>query len=383
MISKLKDVHYRFINLITITSLIVISIVLLEDNIELPSFLFFTAACVLGAYSIWLWISNKKRKSKRQKSERVTEIIVLSIATCIISIIGVIETYQNYLSTTILLAEVFTFSAAIGYLEKYKNRRLSQLIQSRKRYIIGTIICLFTFTLLFILLAYESEEVINFIGVCFFLFLILFGIKWFFKQVKSIINLKNEKAKTELLHLQNQVNPHFFFNVLNNLYGTVGKDPKQAQDIILKLSDMMRYSIYNGQKEKVTIKEEIDHLKNYIDLNQMRYHKIVNIDFDINIKDTSLKIVPLLYLMLLENAFKHGVEKLRNEAYVKIKIEKIQNAIIFTVTNNYDKESKVQTKGIGLKNLKRRLELAYPENHKLSISDKNGTYKAILKLQIL
>ena len=109
--------------------------------------------------------------------------------------------------------------------------------------------------------------------IAFFYFPLLFILitRWIFKQTKSILALKNENAKTELLHLKSQVNPHFFFNMLNNLYGLVGTDAKKAQDLILKLSDMMRYSIYEGEKEFVTLEEEVEYLKNYIELHKMRY----------------------------------------------------------------------------------------------------------------
>ena len=96
--------------------------------------------------------------------------------------------------------------------------------------------------------------------------------QWLFVNIRFIIRLKNEKAKTELMHLQSQVNPHFFFNMLNNLYGLVDKDGAQAKQLILKLSDMMRYSIYEGQKEYVTLAQEIEFIKNFVALHQMRYH---------------------------------------------------------------------------------------------------------------
>ena len=133
-----------------------------------------------------------------------------------------------------------------------------------------------------------------------------FIIHWIIKNIKSMIRLKNEKAKTELMHLKSQVNPHFFFNMLNNLYGLVGKDSKKAQELILKLSDMMRYSIYDGEKDTVLLSEEVTYLENYIELHKMRYHKTIDIQFNIDIKDDDYKINPLVFIILLENAFKHG-----------------------------------------------------------------------------
>ncbi|CAN0576317.1 unnamed protein product, partial [Ectocarpus sp. 12 AP-2014] len=135
---------------------------------------------------------------------------------------------------------------------------------------------------------------------------LFYGIIWMLGRLKSVLNLRNETKKNELAHLQNQVNPHFFFNTLNNLYGLVGKDPKKAQELILKLSDMMRYSIYEGERAYVTLEEEITYLKNYIALHEMRYHKKINIQFQEDIQKQGVQIMPLLFILLLENAFKHG-----------------------------------------------------------------------------
>lgn len=201
---------------------------------------------------------------------------------------------------------------------------------------------------------------------------------WLVRQIIFITKLKNEKTKAELMFLKSQVSPHFFFNMLNNLYGLVAKDPQKAQELILKLSDMMRYSIYEGEKESVTIEEEIIFLKNYIELHKMRYHKEINVDFDSDI-DENLKIVPLLFIILLENAFKHGIENLRENAYIKMSLVSSKKEICFAIENNYEKTENKE--GIGLKNLKRRLELIYPNQHELNfrITEKNYQVQLILK----
>ncbi|MDE1206742.1 sensor histidine kinase [Tenacibaculum larymnensis] len=206
---------------------------------------------------------------------------------------------------------------------------------------------------------------------------------WLFKQIKSIIRLKNEKTKTELMHLKSQVNPHFFFNTLNNLYGLVGKDAKKAQELILKLSDMMRYSVYDGEKDTVLLSEEVTYLQNYIELHKMRYHKAIDIQFKIDITDNDYKVMPLLFIILLENAFKHGVENLRNNAYVHLTLKAHQNAIHFEIENNFDASEENQDEGIGLQNLKRRLELVYPKNHTLTTSKTGDVYYANLNIKNL
>ncbi len=207
-------------------------------------------------------------------------------------------------------------------------------------------------------------------------------IYWILKNIKSIIRLKNEKAKTELMHLKSQVNPHFFFNMLNNLYGLVGNDSKKAQKLILKLSDMMRYSIYDGEKDTVLLSEEVTYLENYIELHKMRYHKTIDVQFNMDIKDNDYEINPLLFIILLENAFKHGVENLREHAFVRINLEAHNNIVNFEIENNFDASEKTHEAGIGLKNLKRRLEIVYPKKHTLVIYETNNIYNAKLNIKL-
>ena len=215
----------------------------------------------------------------------------------------------------------------------------------------------------------------------YYLLLIILGASWFTKQIISLIKLKNERAKTELLHLKSQVNPHFFFNTLNNLYGLVGTDVKKAQKLILKLSDMMRYSIYEGEQDLVTLKEEVDYLKNYIELHRMRYHKDINVQFEVQIED-EYNVMPLLFIILLENAFKHGIENLSEEAYTHLIMKTKNNNVFFEIENNFDVLQPKGDNGIGLKNLKRRLELVYPQKHTLTFSTRENVYKAQLTLQL-
>jgi two-component system sensor histidine kinase AlgZ len=222
---------------------------------------------------------------------------------------------------------------------------------------------------------------ISVIVLLYYFLLIILGLFWFIEQIISLFRLKNEKAKAELLHLKSQVNPHFFFNTLNNLYGLVGADTKKAQELILKLSDMMRYSIYEGEKEVVTLKAEVDYLKNYIELHKMRYHKEIDVKVEVQIED-DYKVMPLLFIILLENAFKHGIENLSKDAYVHINVNTKNNKVFFEIENNFDTTLPKEDKGIGLKNLKRRLELVYPKKHSLSFSTTENIYKAKLELKL-
>ncbi len=152
--------------------------------------------------------------------------------------------------------------------------------------------------------------------------------------------------------------------------------------MILKLSDMMRYSIYEGEKDLVTLEEEVEYLKNYIELHKMRYRKTIDIKFTNDISENH-KVMPLLFIILLENAFKHGVENLRKDAFVYVHISTQGDNIQFTVENNFDPSEVPEKSGIGLKNLKRRLELGYLNKHSLSFTSTNEIYKAELTISKL
>lgn len=220
-------------------------------------------------------------------------------------------------------------------------------------------------------------------SLLFFTSMAVWMIRWVILQIQFILRLKKEKTHAELMHLKSQVNPHFFFNTLNNLYGLVEKDPAKAQQLILKLSDMMRYSIYEGQNDWVSLSDEITYLENYMDLHRMRYHKDIAIRFDLDVQDRNVKIMPLLFIIMVENAFKHGVEKLRKDAFVHIRLKATQQVIDFEIENNFDTEEINSVAGIGLKNLKKRLELVYRKKYKLEeFLDREGIYKIQLSLTL-
>ena len=227
----------------------------------------------------------------------------------------------------------------------------------------------------------DYPTVVGITVLIYYALLLVVGIIWIIKQLKSLMTLKNEKTKNELLHLQSQVNPHFFFNMLNNLYGMIDKDTQKSKVLILKLSDLMRYSIYEGEKNLVTLEEEIAYLKNYIELHKMRYHKKIDIQFNNDIEDSNIKVMPLLFIILLENAFKHGVENLRGNAFIHIDLISKKNEILFQIENNFDKNTLPKKLGIGIKNLKRRLELAYTNNHSLIFTTVDSVYKVQLELK--
>jgi len=200
-----------------------------------------------------------------------------------------------------------------------------------------------------------------------------------YQQWRRFNDLKIEKGKAELELLKSQINPHFLFNTLNNLYGLIVEKSDEAPEVVLKLSDMLRYTIYEGKEEFVFLKNEIVYLENYIALHKIRYQKNVDIFFN-HKTEKDLKIAPLLFIILLENAFKHGVEQLTKDAYIHIDLKSNGDIVTFQIANNFEQEKKHSNKGIGLDNLNQRLLLLYPKKHSLKIVKEKAVYKTTLKI---
>ena len=217
-----------------------------------------------------------------------------------------------------------------------------------------------------------------------FLFLVLAYLifSWIYEKIKTIRELKNEKLQSELSLLRSQINPHFFFNTLNNLYGLAIEKSEETPAVILKLSEMMRYAIYDGKRDTVGIDDEIKFLQNYIDLHTIRHFKKLQVKFDKDIQNRESKIAPLILINLVENAFKHGAEKLEKDAFINITITTSETDVLtFVVENNYDPNQEVKG-GIGNENLKRHLALSYPGRHEFSISKNEAIFRVELSLYL-
>lgn len=200
-----------------------------------------------------------------------------------------------------------------------------------------------------------------------------------YDQWRWFQNLKNEKAAAELAMLKSQINPHFFFNTLHNLHSLTVTQSPQAPEVILTLGKMMRYTIYEGKKEIVPVSAEIEYLLAYLELNKIRHQKSVRIDFRHDCQE-GITVAPLLFIILLENAFKHGVEKMTEGAYVDLDLTANAKGIEFRVENNFDPTNPLVPPGIGLANLRRRLELTYPQGFTLETIVGDGVYLVKLSL---
>jgi two-component system LytT family sensor kinase len=205
--------------------------------------------------------------------------------------------------------------------------------------------------------------------------------EWFRTQ-RRIQKAENEQLYSELKYLQAQIHPHFFFNTLNNLYGLALAKSDEAPGLILKLSDMMRYILYQTNVPSIGLEKELHHLHNYIELEKIRYKD----NFDIFFKQRGplheVSVAPLLLLPFVENAFKHGFSESMQNAYISIDIDVSENVFLFSVENSLPvttKNTEIET-GLGLKNVMRRLELLYPGSYTLKLHKGDDSYRVELSL---
>ncbi len=180
---------------------------------------------------------------------------------------------------------------------------------------------------------------------------------------------ENENLKSELALLRSQISPHFMFNVLNSLTALARKKSDGLEPIIIKLSQLMRYTIYHSTIPKVDLQTELEYLENYIDLQRLRFGHHIEINFVKNVTQPDFKIEPMLLISFVENAFKHGSGLVTNPA-IHISIECKEGVLKFNVKNKFVADAeRDSTHGVGLKNVKRRLELLYEHQYDLKITD--------------
>ena len=195
---------------------------------------------------------------------------------------------------------------------------------------------------------------------------------------------ENENLKTELSLLRSQASPHFMFNVLNNMVALARKKSDLLEPSLLKFSSLMRYMLYDADEEKVGLEKEIDYLQSYIDLQQQRFGKNVQLNVNLQQFDDNYEIEPMLLIPFVENAFKHGTGFIE-DAQIVISLKAEKGMLYFNVQNKYDPASieiKDKTSGIGLTNVKRRLNLLYGDKQNLLISRKDNWFTISLQLNL-
>jgi two-component system LytT family sensor kinase len=213
----------------------------------------------------------------------------------------------------------------------------------------------------------------------------LYMVRQLFKNQETLFHLENDKLKLELTHLKSQVQPHFFFNTLNNLYSLSIQGSSKTSPMIADLSSIMRYVLYESENEKVPLEKEINFIKSYVQLERIRHDEPNIIEFAVQGNTALHEIEPLLFLPLIENAFKHALQKDIPGKYVKIALVADEHELVFQIANpkhkSHPAEQGVNDGGIGLKNVKKRLELLYPGRHQLEIDTEDETFNVLLTIK--
>jgi two-component system LytT family sensor kinase len=191
--------------------------------------------------------------------------------------------------------------------------------------------------------------------------------------------LEKEKVQAELLFLKSQINPHFLFNTINDIYSLTYRKDDQAPVALLKLSSLLRYILYNENSPKIILTKELSYIEDYMELVRIGNKGMVYIDYQVDVVDAEHSIEPLLLIPIIENIFKHGViDDPSRPAYIHIQLK--ENQFKIKCSNYVKKQYKDQTGGIGLKNVKRRLELLYPETHRFIVQQKENTFNCSLEV---
>lgn len=206
-------------------------------------------------------------------------------------------------------------------------------------------------------------------------------VRWYSER-KKMEEERRRNAEAELTWLKNQLNPHFLFNTLNNISSLTQIDPDRAQECIAQFSDLLRYALYDSNVKKVTLNDECRFMENYINLMSLRCNEMTRIETRMDDFDNGLLISPLLFISLIENAFKHGVSS-HKKSYVKIDMGVDGNDLVFSCENSIHEQSTTNhsCSGIGLENMTRRLELLYPESYKYEQFIDGEAYVVIVRIK--
>ena len=212
-------------------------------------------------------------------------------------------------------------------------------------------------------------------------------VKDWVQQVTEKQQLQTQTMQSELRFLKSQINPHFLFNTLNNLYALTLKKSDKAPEIVIKLSEMMRYMLYECNEKRVLLSKEVNYIYNYLDLEKLRQGKNVAITFETDGEISEQTIAPLMFIPFLENSFKHGLSNQISQGFVNIRLSVEQKKVYFYIENSKAEKLPLKDKnrpsgGIGLVNVHRRLNLLYPDKYELNIDDTPTTYAVNLYIEL-
>lgn len=303
---------------------------------------------------------------------------------------GIGEFSEHFMVEIGMVVPLFYLITLVLYPKILKKKGIGQ-------YLIGVFISLIVFWVIQnyiegFLFIFDEENIVVNAGNLYSLFVIssiatLYSLIIEYFEIERQKNQESsERLQSELNFLRSQISPHFIFNVLNSIvYLIKVKNTKEAEEVTLKLSTLMRYMLYESDQTMIPINNERNYIKSYIDLQKVRFEEDAKIDYRENFKDGGEKIEPMLLIPFIENAFKHGING-SLDPYVKIEFEIENGELKFTVENSKSTKKQIESKGnasgIGLKNVLRRLELLYFKNHKIEIQEEENWYRVVLNIKL-
>jgi len=242
-----------------------------------------------------------------------------------------------------------------------------------------------------------SEQFFSLFSSHYFTAAFYVGITSLFKFVKDWIQLQQinlklsqierEKLEAELNTLKSQLNPHFLFNCLNNIYSLALNNSPKTPDIVLKLSEMMRYVLYESRENFIPVKKELDFLSNFIELQKIRLNNKIDISYTIEGKIPDLKVIPLIFEPFIDNAFKHGIHHPADQPFIHIEVIFIDSLMKFSVRNNFrhlnSNKPDAKSSGIGLKNIEKRLNYLYqPDEYNYEVTKSESLFEVRIQVQL-
>jgi len=215
------------------------------------------------------------------------------------------------------------------------------------------------------------------------LYSLIYFFRAYYEQQKLTETLQKEKIRSELELLKLQVHPHFIFNTLNNIYSFSLQQKPKTSDLIHRLSSFLDYNLYKAKDNVVPLTKEIAYIEDYIELEKIRFGNKLDISLNVLSKIDEFYISPMLLLPLVENAFKHGAGKLNKDAWIRIDFSRKKEMLTVKIENNCPEEAKngANRSGIGIDNVKRRLEILYEGSHNITFFTESGTFLVILKIK--
>lgn len=288
----------------------------------------------------------------------------------------------------VMLTCLYVFYGHFLLLTRYSGKR------KKGTYFFKLAVIIVTGPVPFLIFHYQDVSSPNSLSDLYFMTLVLVTpvflfLSWLTRVTHNLIintikkeELEKQLVESELYHLKSQINPHFLFNTLNNIHTLVYKQAPSAPEAVMRLSSLMRYMIYESNENTVPLSMEINYLQDYISLQQLRYKASPVVDIEIKGEMDSCHIAPLLFIHLLENAYKHSPARL-DPCNIKVCVEIKENTLTFIVQNPIRKhhENKLEEPGgIGLANVRKRLTLLYPEKHTLEIKNSDEIFTVTLKI---